>query len=92
MLLVKLICFLGGKLAVNVGSGFSSDLVTLPGDQLAAIEIDLPILGDETDHLMISGRNGFHAKQPCGPYDGIEGRQVFHYLKLDVEDDRFGLD
>lgn len=46
---------------VNAGSGFSSDLITLPGGQLAAVEIDLPILGDEVDHLMICGKDDFHA-------------------------------
>ena len=60
MLLVELIRFLGGMLAINVGSGLLSDLVTLSGFKLTSVEIDLSILGDEADHLMIYGWNDLH--------------------------------
>ena len=47
-------------LAINVGSGLLSDLVTLSGFKLTSVEIDLSILGDEADHLMIYGWNDLH--------------------------------
>lgn len=47
-------------LAANVGSGISSDLVTLSGFKLTSVEIDLSILGDEVDYLMICGRYDLH--------------------------------
>ena len=58
---------------VGVGPGFSSDLVTLSSSKLAPVEINLPILSDETNHLMICGWNDLHAMQPSAPQDGIKG-------------------
>ena len=50
-------------------------LVALMGSQLATIEIDLSIFGDETHHLMICGRDSFHAMQPSAPQDGVKGNK-----------------
>lgn len=61
-------------LAVGVGFGFASNLVTLLGSKLAPVEINLPILSDEANHLMIRGWNGFHVMQPDASQDGIKGR------------------
>lgn len=48
-------------LAINVGSGLLSDLVTLSGFKLTSVEIDLSILGDEADHMVVRGGDDFHA-------------------------------
>ena len=38
---------------VGAGSGLASDLITLPSSELASVQINFPILGDEVDHLMV---------------------------------------
>ena len=47
-------------LAVGARSDLTSDLITLSGSELAPVKINLPIMGDETDHLMVRGRDDFH--------------------------------
>ena len=59
-------------LAVGAGLGLASDLITLLGSELTSIKINLPILGDEADHLMVCGWNDFHSVQPRASQDGIE--------------------
>lgn len=74
-------------LAVGTGSDLVSDLITLPGGELAPMQINLAILGDETDHLMVRGWDDLHAMQPRASQDGIEGRQILNHRKLDIQDD-----
>ena len=59
-------------LAVGAGSGLASDLITLPGSELAFVKINLPILGDEADPLMVCGWNDFHSVQSRASQNGIE--------------------
>lgn len=72
MLLVGLVGLLGGRFAIITRSSLSCNLVTLTGSQLTTVEIDLSILGDETNNLMICRRDEFHAVQPGTPQDNIE--------------------
>ena len=57
---------------VNARSGLASDLITLLGSELASVKINLPILGDEADHLMVCGWNDFHSVQPRASQDDIK--------------------
>ena len=59
--------------AVGAGSGLASDLIILSGTELASVNINLPILGDEADHLMVCGWNGFHTVQPRASQMALKG-------------------
>lgn len=72
-LLVRLVCLLGGRLTILAGSSLPRNLVTLMGNQLSTVEIDLSIMCDETHHLVMCGRDDLHAVQPGTPQDSIEG-------------------
>ena len=59
-------------LAVGAGPDLASDLITLPGNELASVKINLPILGDEVDLLMVCGWNDLHTMQLRASQNDIE--------------------
>ena len=72
--LIIALLVLFGLVTVGTGSGLASDLITLPGSELASVKINLPILGDEADHLMVCGWNDLHTMQPRASQNDIERR------------------
>ena len=56
---------------ITIGPSLSC-YVALTDCHLVTIEIDLLVFSEITHYLMICGRDGFHAMQPCASLYGIE--------------------